>query len=109
MNPFPGKLYNKPVDDESEAVDVYDGCMKDYTGADVTPDNFISIITGDEDAMSGVGSGKVLKSTSKDHVFINFVDHGGVGLIGFPTDFLYANDLNDALQTMYDNNTYDEL
>jgi hypothetical protein len=32
----------------------------------------------------GVGSRKVLKSGPNDRVFINFADHGGVGLIAFP-------------------------
>lgn len=49
----------------------------DYKGKDVTPTNFINVITGNKAAMAGVGSGKVLESTAKDHVFINFVDHGG--------------------------------
>lgn len=41
-----------------------------------------------------------------DKVFINFVDHGGPGLLCFPNDFLFADQLNDALNTMYDNGAY---
>lgn len=105
-NPFKGSLYNKPGDD---AVDVNKGCVKDYTKGDVTPDNFLNVLKGDADAMKGVGTGKVLKSTKDDKVFINFVDHGGAGLIGFPSSYLYADDLNDALKYMHDNNMYGQL
>jgi len=59
------------------AVGRYANIGKDYTGKDVTPNNFLNVITGNKTAMAGIGSGKVLESTSKDHVFINFVDHGG--------------------------------
>merc|ERR1712072_293918 len=50
--------------------------------------------------MGGTGSGKVLKSTSADNVFVNFVDHGGVGIIGFPQTVMHKADLTSALQTM---------
>lgn len=43
--------------------------------------------------MKGIGTGRVLKSTSADEVFLAFYDHGGSGLIAFPNDYLYANDL----------------
>jgi glycosylphosphatidylinositol transamidase (GPIT) subunit GPI8 len=56
--------------------------------------------------MNGVGSGKVLKSDSNSKVFINFADHGGVGLIAFPTDVLYADDLVSSLEYMHDNEMY---
>ena len=38
-NPFPGKIFNKP-----NGEDVYSGCKLDYTGKDVTPENFLAII-----------------------------------------------------------------
>jgi len=83
---------------------------KDYTGKTVTAKNFLSVITGDAAAMKGIGSGRVLNSTADDRVFINFVDHGGVGLIAFPNQpYLYANDLIDALQTMHNKKLYKEL
>ena len=59
--------------------------------------------------MIGVGTGKVLKSTSNSKVFINFADHGAPGLIAFPIGVLYADDLNDALNYMNTNQMYDEL
>jgi legumain len=67
---------------------------KDYTGNDVTPQNFLNVITGNAAAMAGIGSGRVLKSGVNDTVFINFDDHGGVGIICFPSTTLDAADLN---------------
>ena len=37
-NPFPGKIFNKPS--KGPGVDVYEGCMIDYTKKDVTVANF---------------------------------------------------------------------
>lgn len=109
-NPFPGQLFNKPTPNGTEGVDVYAGCQKDYTGDDVTAENFLNIITGNASAMQGIGSGKVLTSGKDDNVFIYFSDHGGTGIVAFPTGpFLQATDLNDALQKMYDNDMYAKL
>jgi legumain len=93
-NPIPGKLYNKPNGD-----DVYAGCVIDYKGDDVTPENFLAILQGDATKVKG-GNGKVLKSTSQSKVFINFSDHGAPGLIAFPSEYLYANDLNATFTMM---------
>ena len=38
----------------------------DYTGEDVTADNFLSVLKGDKAAMEGKGSGKVLESGPND-------------------------------------------
>lgn len=100
-NPFPGKLFNKP-----NGEDVYAGCNIDYKGNDVTPENFLNILQGQ--ATKG-GNGKVLKSTADSKVFIYFADHGAPGLIAFPNEYLYANDLNKALLTMHDKKMYSEL
>jgi len=109
-NPYPGKLFNKPTLQGVPGVDVYENCQKDYTGNDVTAANFMNILTGNAAAMKGIGTGKVLQSTSDDNVFINFVDHGGPGLIAFPTGpYLYSNDLNTTLITMYQNQMYKKL
>lgn len=110
-NPFKGQLFNQPTD--GPGVDVYAGCQKDYVGGDVTAKNFLSIITGDADAVKGKGvngTGRVLKSGADDRVFINFVDHGGSGLIAFPNPpYLYANDLQGAINKMSQNKMFKEL
>ena len=69
-------------------------------------------MTGDAGSVSLVDSrsdGKVLTSTSNDHVFIYFTDHGSTDLIAFPNEYLYSDELNAALQTMYDKQMYKEL
>ena len=33
--------------------------IQDYVGKDVTPDNFLRVLTGDAEGMKGIGSGKV--------------------------------------------------
>jgi legumain len=103
QNPFPGKVFNKP-----DGPDVYAGCKIDYKGKDVNKANFLKVLTGDSSA-----SGPVLKSTSKDRVFVYFADHGGVGILGVPSGaaggYIHAKDVNDALQTMHTKGMYQEL
>ena len=38
----------------------------DYTGEDVSAENFLSVLKGDKAAMEGKGSGKVLESGPND-------------------------------------------
>jgi legumain len=102
-NPFPGTLFNKP-----NGENVYAGCNIDYKGASVTPGNFLSILKGEASKVTG-GNGKVLNSTADSKVFIYFADHGAPGLIAFPSEYLYANDLNTAFNYMHDNKMYSEL
>jgi len=103
-NPFKGKMFNKPTASGTPGVDVYEGCKKDYTGSKVTPSNFVKVLTGDSSA-----PGAVLKSTSEDNVFINFVDHGGTGIIAFPSGTMSSSMLNNALKTMHSKKMYKKL
>lgn len=107
-NPFPGQLFNKPSD--GPGVDVYAGCVPDYSGADVTAANFLNVLTGNATAMQGIGNSKVLNSTMSSLVFVNFVDHGGEGLVAFPTGpYLYADQLAAALLQMNATRMYNKL
>mmetsp|Transcript_1895 Transcript_1895/g.2497 ORF Transcript_1895/g.2497 Transcript_1895/m.2497 type:complete len:449 (-) Transcript_1895:246-1592(-) len=104
QNPFRGQIFNAPG---SDSVDVNKGCKKDYTGMDVTPDNFLAVLTGDA---TKVPEGKpVLNSTSTDRVFINFVDHGGVGSIAFPHSLLSKSKLLDALKTAHSKQMFEKM
>ncbi|KAK4302827.1 hypothetical protein Pmani_025113 [Petrolisthes manimaculis] len=103
-NPTPGKIINRP-----DGPDVYQGVPKDYTGTDVTPENFLKVLAGDTEGLKGVGSGKVLGSGPNDRVFINLVDHGAPGIFGFPTTFLYENDFTNAILGMSRNNQFKEM
>ncbi|GLD99563.1 hypothetical protein PINS_up008289 [Pythium insidiosum] len=107
-NPFPGKIFNRPDQGSNgDAVDVYAGCHVDYRGDDVTPDMFLSVLLGDDNATKGR---KVLNATAEDRVFINFVDHGADGVLLFPDDgMLRAKQLLKTLQQMHFQKRYKEL
>jgi legumain len=107
-NPFPGKVFNKP-DPKGKGQDVWKGCALDYQGEDVTPQVFLNVLTGNADANKGKGTGRVLQSTENDKVFIYFTDHGADGLIAFPDEYLYADDLLKALDTMHSKKLYKRL
>lgn len=98
-NPLPGRLFNKPGDD---AIDYYEGVIIDYEEGDVTPENLIKVLTGDESTGK-----KVLKSTSEDNVFLFYSDHGARDLLGMPNaDNLYSDQLLDAIKTMHSKGMY---
>lgn len=44
-----------------------------------------------------------------DTIFINFVDHGTTGLVAFPHDHLYADQLNDAFTIMHSKKSYSKV
>ncbi|XP_053290148.1 legumain [Pleuronectes platessa] len=102
-NPTPGIVINRP-----NGTDVYKGVPKDYTGDDVTPENFLAVLKGDSSKAKG-GSGKVLKSGPNDHVFVYFTDHGGPGILAFPNDELHVEDLQAAIKYMHENKKYKKL
>ncbi|KAI3756024.1 hypothetical protein L1987_55836 [Smallanthus sonchifolius] len=103
-NPRPGIIINSPDGD-----DVYHGVPKDYTGEDVTVDNFFAVLLGNKTAVKG-GSGKVVNSGPYDHIFIFYSDHGGPGVLGMPTSpYMYANDLIDVLKKKHASGTYKSL
>ena len=106
MNPFPGALYNKPA--TGAGVNVYDQSEIDYSGRAVNKSNFLSVLTGD----ATKATGPVLQSDHDSHVFVYFADHGGAGLICTPngsSDWIYADELDSALQTMKDKNMFKQL
>ena len=103
-NPSPGVVINRPG-----GPNVYTGVPKDYTGNDVTPDNFLKVLQGDAEGLKGVGSGRVLKSGPNDRVFINMVDHGAPGIFAFPDEYLNATDLAGTLLYMHRTQKYREV
>jgi len=106
-NPYPGKIFNKPTAAGTAGVDVYAGCKKDYTGAAVTPDMFVAVLTGNA---AKTGGRPVLKSGPNDRVFIFFTDHGGTGIIAFPDGSLMTSQtLIGAINQMYSSKMYSKL
>ncbi len=102
-NPFPGQIFNW-----NGGPDVYSGVIKDYTGENVTVDNFLAILTGNKTA---TGGRKVLESGPNDNIFIYMSDHGGPGVFCFPnmTCRLSVDILHKTLRWMYENKRYKEL
>tara|TARA_B110000285_G_C14949508_1_gene526046 strand:+ start:255 stop:554 length:300 start_codon:yes stop_codon:yes gene_type:complete len=87
-NPFPGTLYNK-----QEGTDVYEGCVIDFKGKDVSKQNFDAILRGDVSALNITNeetTGRVLKSDKNSKVFLYFSDHGAPGHLMFPDTVIYA-------------------
>jgi legumain len=109
-NPFPGQLFNKPLSSTAQAdidaANVYNADYIDYTGKNVTAQNFYNVLLGDD------SNGPALKTDSESYVFVNFADHGGTGLLGVPYgcgSYIYADELNSVLQQMSDNNKFKQL
>lgn len=103
-NPTPGIVINHP-----NGSDVYKGVVIDYKGDDVTPQNFLDILSGKSDKLKNKGSGKVINSGQNDHVFVNFVDHGAPGILAFPSDELHARDLINTIKSMHSAKKYGQL
>ncbi|XP_057524189.1 vacuolar-processing enzyme-like [Amaranthus tricolor] len=101
-NPKPGAIINRPGGEN-----VYPHVPKDYTGKNVTTNNVFAVLLGNKKALIG-GSGKVLKSGPKDHVFLYYADHGGPGLLAMPNsdEDIYAKDLIQVLKSMHAAKSY---
>uniref|UniRef100_A0A2I3G8S0 Legumain prodomain domain-containing protein n=1 Tax=Nomascus leucogenys TaxID=61853 RepID=A0A2I3G8S0_NOMLE len=56
-NPTPGIVINRP-----KGMD------------DVTPQNFLAVLRADAEAVKGIGSGKVLKSSPQDHLHVKYLN-----------------------------------
>ncbi|KAG9267231.1 legumain-like [Astyanax mexicanus] len=103
-NPYQGNIINEP-----NGPNVYPGVLKDYTGEDVTPENFLAALRGDENAVTKTGPKKVIKSGKDDTIFVFLSDHGAPGLFCFPSSSLYATDFIDELQKMANNKQFKQM
>jgi hypothetical protein len=105
-----GTMFNEPG-----GADVYKDVAIDYSGKQITPKNFLAVLRGDEAAMRGVGSGRVVASGPADRVFVYFADHGAPGFLAFPSKLLvvptqlYARDLIRTLTDMHGAQRYGQL
>ncbi|VVC37946.1 Peptidase C13, legumain [Cinara cedri] len=104
LNPNPGTITNNP-----DHSDVYGGIFIDYTGTNVTADNFLKVISGDKELMSSIGSGRVVEGGPHDTIFINIVTHGTDRILSFPNSYLYADQLDDTLIMMYRAGKYSKI
>lgn len=48
-------------------------------------------------------------SKRRDNIFVNFVGHGTSGILAFPDNYLYADQLNNILQSMYMNQKFNKV
>ncbi|KER19006.1 hypothetical protein T265_12058 [Opisthorchis viverrini] len=101
-NPFREEVFHEYLRD-----DVYNGVIIDYRGKDVTRDNFVKVLKGDEKLEAN--KKKVLKSGPNDNVFIFYSGHGGTRFIGFLHETLRAMELNDTLAYMHSNKMFNKL
>ena len=101
-NPFPGEVYNRP-----DGPNVYDGIIIDYSSNMVTPDNYLSVLKGDN---KNGKLKKVLNSTKDDNIFLYFSDHGINGAMVFPdNNFLYADELKETFEIMQEKKMYKNI
>ncbi|XP_060794700.1 legumain-like [Neoarius graeffei] len=103
-NPFPGNIINIP-----NGPNVYPGVLKDYTGADVSAENFLAVLRGDSSAVKKKGPKKVIQSSENDSIFIYLTDHGSSGEFSFPHSTLYAHDLIDTVNMMSRNGKFSKM
>ncbi|KAI5013962.1 hypothetical protein ZWY2020_055352 [Hordeum vulgare] len=103
-NPRPGIVINHP-----KGKDVYAGVPKDYTGDQVTADNFYAVLLGNKTAVTG-GSRKVINSKPNDHIFIYYTDHGAAGLLGMPNPpDVYADNFIEVLRQKHASKSYSKM
>uniref|UniRef100_A0ACD5UD43 Uncharacterized protein n=1 Tax=Avena sativa TaxID=4498 RepID=A0ACD5UD43_AVESA len=103
-NPRHGVIINHP-----KGKDVYAGVPKDYTGDQVTTNNFFAVLMGNKTAVTG-GSKKVINSKPNDHIFIYYADHGGAGVLGMPNlPYLYAGDFIKVLKEKNASKSYSKM
>lgn len=101
-NPTPGVVVN-----HINGPNLYPGMVKDYTGNLVTPANFLDVLQGRRPRDGGTG--KVIDSGPRDHIFVYFADHGAPGLIAFPNDVLYAKNLSEVIRKMYSRRQFGKM
>ncbi|XP_051967983.1 legumain-like [Xyrauchen texanus] len=103
-NPMKGNIINEP-----NGPNVYQGVQKDYTGNDVSAENFLAVLRGDSGAVKTRGPKKVLNSGSNDTILIYLSDHGAPGMFAFPKSTLYAHDLIDTVTEMSSNQQFSKM
>ncbi|KAI2647799.1 Legumain [Labeo rohita] len=76
-------------------TNVHLGVPKDYTGEDVTRDNFLAALQGDDST-----GRKVIKSGANDNIYIYMCGLGTVGTFQFPEQSLSNADFIGAINNM---------
>ncbi|KAL1276523.1 hypothetical protein QQF64_036146 [Cirrhinus molitorella] len=67
-NPYPGNIINKP-----NGSDVYAGVPKDYSGEDVTAENFLAALKGDSYAVKKSNPKVIVRRSEKNSKISKFL------------------------------------
>ncbi|KAK7154555.1 hypothetical protein R3I94_007774 [Phoxinus phoxinus] len=87
-----------------DGLDVYSGVPKDYTGEDVTPENFLAALRGD----TSTGR-KVIDSGPKDNIYVYMTGLGQGGGFQFPETALSPKDLIATIKDMHTENKFSKM
>ncbi|XP_051769751.1 legumain-like [Ctenopharyngodon idella] len=98
LNPSNGII--SVVDD----TNVYLGVPKDYTGKDVTPENFLAALQGDDSTGK-----KVIKSEANDNIYVYMTGVGNEGTFEFPEKSLYPAEITGAIKNMSEENKFSKM
>jgi len=106
-NIYPGRVYS--TSDLDTAIDVYgDDVEVDYRGYEVTPENFIRLLTGRHD--SSVPRSKRLLSDENSNVFLYMTGHGGEGFLKFQdSEIISSEELGDSVTQMAQRGRFKEM
>jgi len=107
-NPYPGQVFNEEYHEGGVNENVYANMVKDYTGKDASPENFVKAMTG---VPTSAGSGKILRSGENDNVFVFYVGSASqYGDLDFPYGVQLTRDVvSEMVQNMTDNKMYNKL
>ncbi|XP_015211446.2 legumain-like isoform X1 [Lepisosteus oculatus] len=103
-NPYKGNIINVP-----KGENVYVGVPKDYTGAEVSAENFLAVLKGDVSGVRKWGPKKVIRSGSYDTIFVYLTDHGNSGIFTFPGSELLALELVETVTQMSRNSQFSKM
>eukprot|EP00729_Bicosta_minor_P006274 gene6274-24395_t len=106
-NIYPGRMYSNS--DLDTAINVYgDDIEVDYRGYEVTPENFIRILTGRHD--KSVPRSKRLLSDENSNVFLYMTGHGGEGFLKFQdSEIISSEELGDSVTQMAQRGRFKEM
>lgn len=81
INPHKGIIINEP-----NGENLYHDLTKDFTGDEVTAENFLKVLKGDETLIAK--GKKVLNAKSNEDVLVYYSDHGSPGYLNLILKFL---------------------
>ena len=99
LNPFPGQIFNY-----NGGPNVYADVPKDYIGENVTVENFLNVLKGNNSS-----GGKVYTPIQKMIFLYICRDHGGTGFFCFPSEYLWAHTLQNTFNYMAKHKLYKQI